>query len=53
MAFCQNVNGFSWTVVDCKYQQSSFRYAPAALLGLPLVNAIDQEGHDIDDYQII
>ena len=42
------------TVTDsCKYQQGSLRYAPTALLGLPLINAIDQEGHDIDDYQII
>jgi hypothetical protein len=38
---------------DCQYQQGYFRYAPTALLGLPLVNAIDQEGHNIDNYQVI
>ena len=38
---------------DCKYQQGCLRYAPAALLGLPLIYAIDQKGHDVDDYQII
>jgi hypothetical protein len=41
------------TAENSKYQQSCFRYAPAALLSLPLINAIDQEGHDIDEYKII
>jgi len=38
---------------DGQYQQGCLRYAPTALLGLSLINAIDQEGHDVDDYQII
>ena len=41
------------TAENSKYQQSCFRYAPAALLSLPLINAIDQKGHDIDEYKII
>jgi hypothetical protein len=34
----------------CQYQQECFRYAPTALLGFPFINAIDEEGHDVDDY---
>ena len=36
-----------------KAKQGSLRYAPAALLSLPLINAIDQEDHGIDEYKII
>ena len=38
---------------DCQYQQGCLRYAPTALLGIDLVNAIDEKGHSVDSYQII
>ncbi len=41
------------TTDNCQYQQGCLRYAPAALLGLPFIYAINEEGRNIDNYQII
>jgi hypothetical protein len=35
-----------------KHKQSGLRYAPTALLRLPLVNAIDNESKDVNAYEI-
>ena len=38
---------------DGKEEQGGFGYAPTALPGLELVNAIDNECHGIDDKQVV
>jgi hypothetical protein len=38
---------------DCQSQQCSFRYAPLVLFSLQFVYAIDKEGDDVDNHQII